>query len=61
MRDGSFPNGREALIPPLMVPQWGIGGYCVFAEVADDDSFATVDKIADEVKKKGKVHAGFRS
>mmetsp|Transcript_110150 Transcript_110150/g.206487 ORF Transcript_110150/g.206487 Transcript_110150/m.206487 type:complete len:152 (-) Transcript_110150:86-541(-) len=31
------------------------GGYCVFAEVADDASFTTVDKIADAVKKCGKV------
>ena len=26
------------------------GGYCVFAEVADDASFATVDKIAAAIK-----------
>ena len=26
------------------------GGYCVFAEVADDSSFATVDRIAEAVK-----------
>mmetsp|Transcript_92177 Transcript_92177/g.256560 ORF Transcript_92177/g.256560 Transcript_92177/m.256560 type:complete len:151 (+) Transcript_92177:87-539(+) len=31
------------------------GGYCVFAEVADDPSFAVVDRIAQEVKAKGGV------
>ena len=31
------------------------GGYCVFAEVADDASFATVDKIASAVKAAGTV------
>merc|ERR1719305_1057324 len=31
------------------------GGYCVFAQVEDDESFKVVDKIAEEVKKAGKV------
>merc|ERR1712070_775341 len=31
------------------------GGYCVFAEVADDASFETVDAIAEAVKAKGSV------
>lgn len=31
------------------------GGYCVFAEVSDDASFAVVDKIAAAVKAKGGV------
>uniref|UniRef100_A0A7S1SE54 peptidylprolyl isomerase n=1 Tax=Alexandrium catenella TaxID=2925 RepID=A0A7S1SE54_ALECA len=31
------------------------GGYCVFAQVADDASFAVVDKIAEMVKAKGGV------
>ena len=31
------------------------GGYCVFAQVEDDASFATVDKIAAAVKAQGKV------
>mmetsp|Transcript_46565 Transcript_46565/g.108751 ORF Transcript_46565/g.108751 Transcript_46565/m.108751 type:complete len:156 (+) Transcript_46565:42-509(+) len=31
------------------------GGYCVFAEVADQDSFAVVDEIARVVKAKGSV------
>ena len=31
------------------------GGYCVFAEVADDSSFAVVDAIAAAVKSNGKV------
>merc|ERR1712203_367046 len=31
------------------------GGYCVFAEVADEASFGVVDRIAQEVKAKGSV------
>ena len=31
------------------------GGYCVFAQVEDDASFAIVDAIAAAVKSKGKV------
>merc|ERR1712037_946501 len=31
------------------------GGFCVFAEVADEDSFKVVDQIALEVKSRGKV------
>ena len=31
------------------------GGYCVFAEVADESSFAVVDAIAAAVKSKKKV------
>lgn len=31
------------------------GGYCVFAEVADEASFAVVDAIAQKVKQAGKV------
>ena len=31
------------------------GGYCVFARVEDDESFAVVDEIAKVVKGKGKV------
>ena len=33
------------------------GGYCVFAQVSEDDaaSFATVDKIATAIKSQGKV------
>mmetsp|Transcript_25184 Transcript_25184/g.70982 ORF Transcript_25184/g.70982 Transcript_25184/m.70982 type:complete len:150 (+) Transcript_25184:63-512(+) len=31
------------------------GGFCVFAEVNDDASFAVVDLIASEVKAKGRV------
>ena len=26
------------------------GGYCVFAEVVSEESFATVDKIAEKIK-----------
>ncbi|CAE8635821.1 unnamed protein product, partial [Polarella glacialis] len=31
------------------------GGYCVFAEVADDASFRVVDAIAQAVKERGSV------
>ena len=31
------------------------GGYCVFAQVEDDASFATVDQIAAAIKAQGKV------
>merc|ERR1712113_1333391 len=31
------------------------GGYCVFAEVADDASFEVVDRIAAELKRQPKV------